>query len=317
MARKVVIVGAGMVGASYAYSMVNQNIADDIVMIDLNNDLASAHAQDMSDGNVFLPNSMRIRSGDYSECADADIVCITAGAIQKEGQTRLDLAVVNAKITKNIVNQVMETKFNGILLIAINPVDVMTYVAQKVSSLDKRHVIGSGTNLDSARLKKNIANYLNINSQSVHAMIIGEHGDSSLAVWSSALVGPKPMLEYIAERKDVTVQGLEECYTNARDAAYKIIENKGSTYFGIGLSLAKITSDILTDQDRVLPLSVSVDGMYNLNDMYISLPAIVGNDGIKEVLSLNLSDEEYMKLINSANMISETIDLIKSEGVLD
>lgn len=308
MNRKVVVVGTGMVGASYAYSLINQALVNEMVLVDLNRKSAEANAKDLIHSTCFLENQPKIYAGDYSDCKDADIVCITAGAPQKPGETRLDLVGKNSKIMTGIVEEIMKSGFDGIILVAANPVDIMTLVAQRVSGLPKSRVFGSGTTLDSARLRSNLAEYFNYNPTNVHAYIIGEHGDSSLPVWSTATIGQKPILEIVEESNgEYTMEGLNECFVSARDAAYEIIEGKGATYYGIGIALARITKAIFYNQRVILTCGVYLDGEYGIEGLYLPVPAVVGENGIEKIEKLRINDEEQSQLEESANNLLEII----------
>ncbi len=310
--NKIGIVGTGMVGSSYAYSLVNQLLVDEIVLLDINAELAEAQARDIVHGTSFLSRQTKVTSGGYSDLKDCDIICITSGVAQKPGETRLDLVDNNTKIMESIVTSIMATGFDGILLIASNPVDVMTYVAQKVSGLPHHRVIGSGTTLDTSRFRQNLSEYLGYNSSQIQANIVGEHGDSSVPVWSTARIANKPILDIVASPdNNFTTNGLQLCYEQARDAAYSIIEAKGSTYFGIGVSLAAITKAIIYDEHIVLNVSNWVENEYRLGDLggvYIPVPAVVTRDGIKEIHESYILDEEYEGLYNSAKTIKEYCD---------
>lgn len=305
MKSKIVVVGTGNVGMSYVYSMVNTGIADEIVLIDINEENALANARDVRDGNIFYPRRVNIYAGQYSDVSDADLICITAGATQKPGESRLELFKRNKAIMTGIANSIGNTAFSGIILIAANPVDVMTEIYASVSNYPKTKIIGSGTNLDSARFRQNISEYLNVNPKYVHGWIIGEHGDSSLPVWSATTIGPKPLLEFIEENDQYTFEELEWCFEDAQNAAYEIIKGKGSTYFGIGASLENITKSILGDQKTILPLTVYNDGVYDIPDVFIPLPALVGINGIEQIIKLNLSQDELEKLQKSAKILEE------------
>lgn len=311
--QKVVVVGTGMVGASYAYSLVNQGLVNELVLLDINGAAAEAHAEDIIHGTCFLPTQPKIYAGTYDDCKDAGIVCITAGAAQKPGQSRLDLVETNERIMTSIVNDVMASGFDGILLIASNPVDIMAYVAMKVSGLPRHRVIGSGTTLDTARFRSNLAKYLNYNPTNIHAYIIGEHGDSSLPLWSTATVGQKPLLELVGEccDKTITKEGLDECFTSARDAAYKIIEGKGSTYFGIGVALSRITKAIFSNQKSILTCGVYLEGEYYNEDVYIPVPAIIGSNGVEKIQALNITAFEQKQLDKSIESLKGIISHLK------
>lgn len=311
MNQKVVVVGTGMVGASYAYSLINQSLVNELVLIDYNKEVAQAHAQDLIHTTCFLGKQPKIYSGEYSDCKDADIICITAGAAQKPGETRLDLVDKNTKIMTGIVESIMASGFDGILLIASNPVDIMSLVAQKVSKLPTGRVFGSGTTLDTARFRNNIANYFNINPINVHAYILGEHGDSSLPIWSHARIGEKLISEYIDESNgEYKKEELEKCFTGARDAAYEIIKGKGATYFGIGIALSAITKAIFADQQLILTVGVYLEGEYGIDGIYLPVPAVVGARGIERIQKLNLPKEELNKLQESGKNLKDIIDTI-------
>ena len=238
--RRVALVGTGFVGMSFAYSMLNQGGLEEFVLIDVNKDKAEGEAMDLSHGLPFGPQKMDIWAGTYEDCRTADIVVITAGANQQPGETRLALVEKNAKIMRGIVREIMKSGFNGILLVASNPVDVLTYVAWQESGLPRHRVIGSGTTLDTARLRFEIGKYLNVDPRNVHGYIIGEHGDTEFPLWSHTTVGVQPIMDVVANNPKFNQEDLEQIYVNVRDAAYHIIERKRATYYGIGMALARI-----------------------------------------------------------------------------
>lgn len=302
--RKIVLVGTGFVGMSMAYSLLNQGGINELVLIDVLKDKAEGEAMDLAHGMPCAPNDMIIKAGDYDECKDANIVVITAGLSQKPGQTRLDLASANAKIMKEITESVVASGFKGIFLIASNPVDLMTYVVREVSGFDSSKVIGSGTVLDTARLRYLIGKYLKVSSKNVHAYIMGEHGDSSFVPWSKSYIGCKPLKDIITERgeqEDI----LENIYKQVQQEAYEIINKKKATYYGIGMGLTKIIKAILNDEHEILTVSTYLDGEYGQKDIYIGVPAIVNSNGIQEILNLNLSKEENARFKNSCNVLNE------------
>lgn len=305
---KVVIVGTGMVGMSYAYSMVNQGTCEELVLIDLDKKRAEGEAIDLNHGLSFAPRKMKIYAGDYSDCSDAYIICITAGAIQNEGETRLDLLHKNTKIMKSIIGEIKKTGFKGILLIATNPVDIMTYVSWKLSGYDKSKVIGSGTTLDSARLRYTLGERLNVNPKEINAYVMGEHGDSQFVAWSYALCGLQPIYQ-IASRKDKNIDfdDLEKIEDEVRNIVYKIIDCKKSTYYGIGMALTKITKAILENENTVLTVSSYLNGEYGNEDVYIAVPSIVNKDGVREVIHLPLDATEKEKLNDSIKIMKENI----------
>lgn len=299
--NKVVVIGCGNVGMSYAYALLNQQTSvNELVLIDLNKEKTIGEANDLRHGLPFAPSKINIKCGDYKDCNDATIVCIAAGANQLPGETRMDLIDKNSKIFGSIINQVMASGFNGIFLVATNPLDVMTYLTWKYSGLPSSKVIGSGTSLDTARLRYTISDILDINPKNVHAYVIGEHGDTEFIPWSTVSVGLQNVRELL--NKDQ----LEQIYIDVRDAAYDIINRKGSTCYGIGMSLVRITNAILNNENSIIAVSTYDKN----NDVYIGLPAIINKDGIRECVPISLNDEEQQKLENSINTVKKAINNI-------
>ena len=298
---------------SMAYSLLNQGNAsgvNELVLIDVLKDKAEGEAMDLCHGLPCSPSHMKIKSGDYSECKDADIVVITAGLSQKPGQTRLELSTANAKIMKDITEQVVASGFNGIFLVASNPVDLMTKVVQEVSKFPTRKVIGSGTALDTARLRFLVGEYLNVSNKNVHAYIMGEHGDSSFVPWDHAYVGCKKVQDILKDaKKDLT--DLDKIYVEVRDAAYEIIEKKKATYYGIGLGLTKIVKTILNDTNEILTVSAYLNGEYGHKDIYIGVPAIINSNGARELLELELNENDQKRLDDSCEILSENMKNIR------
>jgi L-lactate dehydrogenase len=306
---KVVIIGTGMVGMSYAYSLLNQGTVKELVLIDIDKKRAEGEAMDLNHGLSYAPRKMSIYAGEYSDCKDADIVVITAGVPQKEGESRIDLLNRNAAIMKIVVAQVMESKFQGIILVASNPVDILTYVAWKASGLPASKVIGSGTSLDTARLRFEIAQKINISVKNIHAYIMGEHGDSEFVCWSQAYVGAKPLVDVIESMDEIEFKNLEEIYNSVKNAAFEIIKRKKATYYGIGMTLVSITSAIINDENRIIPISVYNNGTYDtVKDLYIGLPAVINADGVNYVMKLKLNAKEQEELDNSANLLKGVLD---------
>lgn len=305
--KKVVLVGTGFVGMSMAYSMLNTGGVDELVLVDVDKEKTIGEAMDLSHGLPYAQSKMKIKAGDYEECKDADIVVITAGAAQKPGQTRLELTAVNAKIAKSVTEQIMASGFDGIIVVAGNPVDLMSYVVYKVSGLPAHRVIGSGTILDTARLRYLISEYLDISSANVHAYILGEHGDSSFVPWMNTYIGAKSLMEYMVERNE-NMNELHKIYVGVQQAAYEIISRKKATYYGIGLSLNRLVQAILNDEDAIFTVSVYQQGDYKQEDLYIGVPAIVNRNGIKEVIHLNLNNNDQRKFDNSCNTLKEVIE---------
>lgn len=298
MNNKVVIIGCGNVGMSYAYALLNQRTyVNELVLIDLNKDKITGEVMDLNHCLAFAPSKIKIKVGDYNDCKDAKIVCIAAGANQNPGETRMDLINKNSVIFKNIINGVMESGFNGIFLVATNPLDVMTYLTFKYSKLPSNKVIGSGTSLDTARLRYLISEKVGISPKNVHAYVIGEHGDSEFVPWSNANISLQNILDYLSHEE------LDEIYYNVKNAAYQIIEKKGATYYGIGMCLVRITNAILGDENTIITISTYDSN----NDIYIGLPAILNKDGVKNKIYLDLTNEEIDKLKNSVNIIKNAI----------
>ncbi|WP_253298406.1 L-lactate dehydrogenase [Paenibacillus sp. MSJ-34] len=303
---RIALIGSGFVGASYAFALLNQGIASELVIIDKNGQKAEGDAMDLSHGLPFAP-SMRIWAGDYADCKDADLVVITAGANQAPGETRLDLIGKNARIFESIVADVMKSGFQGIFVVATNPVDVLTYATWKYSGLPAQQVIGSGTILDSARLKYLLGEYFQLDSRNVHAYVMGEHGDTELPVWSNTSIGGRSLHDYREQYGKPTQEELDRIFGNVRDAAYHIIERKGATYYGIAMGLARLTKAILWNENSILSVSALLTGQYGLDGVYIGVPAVINRAGIREVVELKLSDDEMRKLHASADVLKKAI----------
>lgn len=304
--KKIILVGNGAVGSAYAYALVNQNIGQELGIIDLDPFKVEGDVMDLNSALAFTaPKDIYV--ADYSDCADADLVVFTAGAGQKPGETRLDLIHKNLKITKTIVDQVMASGFNGIFLVASNPVDILSYAVHKFSGMPAHKVVGSGTSLDSARFRIELAKRLNIDARNVHGYIIGEHGDTEFPVWSHANIAGLQITEWL-ETNPLEDEGeLLEIFEAVRDQAYHIIERKGATYYGIGAALAKITQAIFNNENSVLPLSVLLEGEYGHDDIYIGTPAIINDRGVKRAIEIPLNDYEQGKMNHSINTLRKFI----------
>ena len=305
--QKIIVVGNGAVGSSYTFALVTQNIAQEIGIIDIDKDKAEGDAIDLSHALAFT-SPKKIYAANYSDCHDADIVVITAGAAQKPGETRLDLVNKNLKIFKSIVEEIVASGFDGIFLIATNPVDILTYATWKFSGFPKHKVIGSGTSLDSARFRQSIAELVGVDARNVHGYILGEHGDTEFPVWSHANVAGLQIYEWVKDHPETDEEELVNLFFNVRDAAYTIIEKKGATFYGIAVALARITKAILDDENAVLPLSVYMDGEYGLEDIFIGAPAVINAKGIKQVIEIPLTDGERERMHASAKQLKEIID---------
>lgn len=302
--NKVVLIGCGNVGMAYAYSLVNQkDYVDELVLIDINKDKAEGEAMDLNHSVIYAGTSIKVKAGDYKDCKDAKIVVIAAGANQAVGETRMDLINKNSKIFKSIVGEVMKNKFDGIFIVATNPLDVMTYLTLKYSGLPKNKVLGTGTTLDTARLRYMIADKLQVCPKDIQAYVIGEHGDSEFIPWSNANIALTSIKNFLKEDER---KQLEE---DVRNAAYCIIEKKGATAYGIGVCLTRITNSILEDKKTILTIS-SYD---EKNKVCVSTPAIVDKDGVRNKIHIPLTDGEAKKLQHSIDVIKKAIDSIEGE----
>ncbi|MDP4171617.1 MAG: L-lactate dehydrogenase [Bacillota bacterium] len=308
--NRVALIGAGFVGSSYAFALLNQGITEELVLIDVNKSKAEGDAMDLNHGLPFAPSRTKIWYGDYSDCKYADLVVITAGANQKPGETRLDLVEKNSRIFKGIIEEIMASGFDGIFLVATNPVDILTYAVWKYSGLPKERVIGSGTLLDTARFRFLLGEYFDVDTRNVHAYIIGEHGDTELPVWSHADIAGTSLTEWTKNKASFKQEDLDTIFLNVRDAAYHIIERKGATYYGIAMGLVRLTKAILENENSVLTVSAYLDGQYGHKDIFIGIPAIVNRNGIKKVVELDLSEEEKLKFSHSADILKKSMDLI-------
>lgn len=304
MKNKVVLIGCGNVGMSYAYALLNQHTyVDELVLIDINKERIEGEAMDLNHCLAYSPSKVKVRVGDYSDCRDARIVVIAAGSNQEVGETRMDLITKNSRIFKSIVTLTMENGFDGIFLVATNPLDVMTYLTLKYSNLPPNRIIGSGTTLDTARLRYLISEKVHISPKDIEAYVIGEHGDSEFVSWSNASIALTNIDTFLTKEEQ------EKMETEVRNSAYEIIKRKGATYYGIGMCLVKITSAILEDQNIILPVS-SYD---KENDVCISTPAVVNKDGVKEKIYIPLNEEETEKLIDSIRVIKNAIEGLENE----
>lgn len=305
--RKVAVIGCGFVGSSIAFSLMQHGLFSEMVLIDANQDKAEGEAMDLSHGLPYTA-TMDIHVGTYDDIADCALVIVTAGANQKPGETRIDLIDKNVAILKHIVPEISKRNYEGILMIVSNPVDVLTYAAYKISGFPAHRVIGSGTVLDTARLKNLLGEHLDVDSRNVHAVIIGEHGDSELAVWSGANVSGIPLHHFCELRGHFDHEGsMQRLYEGVRDSAYEIIARKGATYYGIAMAVARIAEGIVRDEHAVLPVSVVLDGEYGLDGLCLSIPSIVGKDGVHKVLEIPLDESEQTALHASADRLREVI----------
>jgi L-lactate dehydrogenase len=309
--RKVILVGTGLVGMSYAYALLNQNSCDELVLVDIDTKRAAGEAMDLNHGLAFSGSHMKIYSGSYADCKDADIVAIAAGVAQRPGETRINLLQRNTTVFRSIIKPVVESGFSGIFLVATNPVDIMAHVTLKLSGFEPKRVFGTGTTLDTARLRYLLGEYFKVDPRNVHAYVMGEHGDSEFVPWSQALIATKSVLKICEE------SGLEFCREDlnnitieVRDAAQKIIEAKKSTYYGIGMALTRITKAIFGNENSVLTLSAYLDGEYGRSGVYTGVPCIVNRSGTERILTLSLTDEETVKFNKSCDLLENVFSEI-------
>ncbi len=301
MNKKVVLIGCGNVGMSYAYALLNQRtFVNELVLIDLDTSRITGEVMDLNHCLAFAPSKLEIKVGDYSDCKDASIVVIAAGANQEGHETRMDLIYKNNRIFKSIITKVVDSGFNGIFLVATNPLDVMTYVTWKYSGFNQSKVIGSGTSLDTARLRYLIGSKFEISPKNVHGYVMGEHGDSEFVPWSNLTIGQNNIENFLNNEEK------EQIENEVRNAAYKIIEKKGATYYGIGMCLVRITNAILGDENTIITVS-SYD---KENDIFIGNPSVLNKDGVKSMIKVSLNAEEREKYNNSVKVIKEALKKI-------
>ena len=304
--RKIVLIGTGMVGMSYAYALLNQNLCDELVLIDINKKRAEGEAMDLNHGVAFSGGNMEIYAGEYTDCCNADLVVLTAGLPQKEGQNRLDLLKENRKIFETILQSVLENGFHGIFLVATNPVDIMTRIVYEISDFPPEKVIGTGTALDTARLRYLLGEKFMIDPRNMHAYVMGEHGDSEFVPWSQAMMTTKPIFDLCGETEGCHFQELLELEEEVRMAAYKIIEAKKATYYRIGMAMARITKAIFGNEYSVLTVSAHLQGEYGENGIYIGIPCVVNRMGIQRIVELPLGSEEKQRLHSSCETLENT-----------
>ena len=310
--RKVTIIGAGNVGATIAYALAIEGVANEILIIDIRKDKADGEAMDIAQGSPFFPGAPRIYSGDYADAVDSDIVIITSGVARKPGQTRLELAQTNVNIMKSVAEQISRYAPNAIYVVVANPVDVMTYALHKFTNIPEKHIIGSGTILDTARLRSRLSDIFDVSQQNVHAHIFGEHGDSSFVPWSIATLSSVPLEDYRAalEGTENAVAPLDhnEIEEFVRTSGAQIIKNKGATFYAVAISAVHICKCIFSGNETTLTVSAMMHGEYGIEDVCLSVLALVGEDGIKTTVPVKLTDEEVAKLQNSAKCLRAVID---------
>lgn len=309
--RKVAVIGTGFVGSSSAFALMQSGLFSEMVLVDVMREKAEGEAMDINHG-AALCNPMNIYAGDYADIKDAAIIVLTAGANQKPGETRLDLLKKNISIHSSIMAEIRKQNCEGILIVVANPVDVLTLYAQKYSGMPENRVFGSGTVLDTARLRYLIGNRLDVDARSVHAYVIGEHGDSEIVTWSNANVSGVPLSDFFALRGMQGIGDLEasqkDIADDVKNAAYKIIEKKHATYYGIAASVVRLCRAVLKDEKCVLPISTCLHGEYGISEVSLSVPAIVGRNGIEELVPVLLSEQERDDLLKSANILKKSLE---------
>lgn len=307
--KKVAIVGTGLVGSSTAFSLITQGVCDDILMIDINEEKAKGEVMDLNHCIEYLNKNTRVTTGSYGECADADIVVITAGAPPTKGQSRLDTLELSARIVKSIVDPIMESGFNGHFIVVSNPVDSIAYYVKKISGLPKSNVIGTGTSLDSARLKNFIGELLNVDPRSVQAYSMGEHGDSQMVPWSHVYIGGKSFNKVIEDNKNRFGNvDLDKLVLETARAGWEVYNRKGTTYYGIATAIVAIIKAILYNENKIIPVSAYLDGEYGESGIYAGVPAVLNSNGIKEIVEIDLSNEEMIKFKKSCDVIRECVE---------
>ncbi len=310
--RRVALVGCGMVGMSYAYALLNTDLCNELILIDINEEKARGEAMDLNHGLCFSGSHMKIRAGSFEDCQYADLVVITASAgSRKPGETRFDQLNKNVTIFKSFISKIVASGFNGVFLVASNPVDVMTRITYELSGFPANRVIGSGTTLDTARLRYLIGDYFQADPHSVHGYVIGEHGDSEFVPFSQLNLSTKNVEEFFNDERfhgDYKREDVEQIIEKVKDSGAEVIKAKGATYYGIGMSLVRITKAIFGDENSVITVSSRLNGEYGLRDVYLGLPAYVNRNGVRKILPLNLTDEEIEKLRNSYNILKESFE---------
>ncbi|OOM81817.1 L-lactate dehydrogenase 2 [Clostridium puniceum] len=309
---KIAIVGTGLVGSSTAFSLITQGVCDEILMLDINEERALGEVMDLNHCIEYLNRNTKIIKGSYEQCGDVDIIVITAGAPPKPGQTRLDTLALSVKIAESIVNPIMKSGFQGHFIVISNPVDMIAYHVYKISGLPKSHIIGTGTSVDSARLKNFIGNLLNVDPRSVQGYSMGEHGDSQMVPWSHVTVGGKSFYEILKDNKDrVGDVDLDKLVLETARAGWEVYNRKGTTYYGIATATVGIIKAIMNDENKIMPVSTLLDGEYGENDVFCGVPAVLNADGVKEVVEIHMTKEELGKFKKSVELIREYSKKIK------
>ncbi|MGL4849217.1 MAG: L-lactate dehydrogenase [Clostridium sp.] len=311
---KVAIVGTGLVGSSTAFSLVTQGVCDEVLMTDINMERALGEAMDLNHSIEYLNRNVKVRVAEYSEYGDVDIVVITAGAPPKEGQTRLDTLDMTAKITKSIVEPIMESGFKGYFIVVSNPADIIAYYVHKLSGLPKNHVLSTGTSIDTARLKNFIAELVDVDPRSVQGYSMGEHGDSQMVPWSHITVGGKSFLKVLEDNKERFPRvDLDDLVKNTAEAGWEVYKRKGTTYYAIATATVGIIKAILNNENRIIPVSTLLEGEYGVNGFFVGVPAILNSNGVKEVVEIHLTKKEKENFDKSVEIIKEYVEKLEKK----
>lgn len=312
--RKVGLIGTGMVGMSFAYSALNQSLCDELVLIDIDKKRAQGEAMDLNHGLAFSHSSMKIYAGEYSDLKDAAVAVICAGVNQKPGESRLSLLKRNSDVFRSVVTSITQSGFKGIFLVATNPVDIMTRLTCELSGFEPQFVLGTGTTLDTARLRYLLGDYFGVDPRNVHAYIMGEHGDSEFVPWSQAMISTKPITKILEEHPEKFFPSdMELIAAEVREAAQKIISAKNATYYGIGIAITRIIRAILNDDRTVLTVSSQLQGQYGKEGVFVGTPCIVGRQGVTRLIELDLTSDELQSFHNSCSVLEGEFDSLKSK----
>ena len=311
--RKIAIIGAGHVGSHAGYSLASQGLVENIVYIDIDKKKAFSQALDIFDSIVYLPHRIIVKDGDYSDIEDVDIMVICAGPLPNMSQTRMDTLGDTVAVMKDIISNIKKTKFAGIIINISNPADVITHYIQNQLNYDYKKIISTSTTLDSARLRRAISEEINIDQKSIYAYSLGEHGESQMVAWSTVSIAGKPLLELMKEKPEKYGKlDLNKIAEKGKKGGWEVLGGKGSTEFGIGASLSEVVKAIICNEHRVLPVSVYLNGEYGQKDVYASVPAVLGKDGVEEIIELNMTEEEKKLFDNSCKIMSENYKLALS-----
>ncbi len=307
--RKAVLIGAGHVGSHAGYALAAQGLVEEIVYIDIDEKKAFAQALDIFDATVYLPHRVEVKAGTYKDIDDADIMAVCAGPLPNMNQTRMDTLGATIEVMKDVISKIKNTKFSGIIINISNPADVITHYLQNKLNYDPKRIISTSTTLDSARLRRAISEAINVDQKSIYAYALGEHGESQMVAWSAVTIAGKPLFELMKEKDKYSKLDLKELAYKGRRGGWDVLEGKGSTEFGIGTALAEVARAVLCDEHRVLPVSVYLNGEYGQNDVYASVPAVLGRNGVEEIIELKMNDEEKKLFDESCNVMKKNYEL--------